>query len=96
MRYLTVDGMMSGTGIRDTVEGGYCDLQELGLSKKLIERISIWLVEYEEAHFDQYEDTAVVEKLDLEGLSICRRVKEELVDVKVEYFSNAKMKRVIL
>ena len=29
MRYLTVDGMISGTGVRDSVNGGYIELEKL-------------------------------------------------------------------
>ncbi len=56
MKYLTVDGMFSGTGVRDSVEGGYLNLQKLELSGQLIARISAWLSDYEDAHFMQYED----------------------------------------
>jgi hypothetical protein len=50
MRYLTIDGMLSGTGIRDSLAGGYLDLEEVGLSLELVQRIQKWVIEYETAH----------------------------------------------
>ena len=41
MCYLTVDGMLSGTGIRDTVEGNHVDLSELALPAELEGRVSL-------------------------------------------------------
>ena len=43
MRYLIVDGMLSGTGVRDAVSGGYVGLAELGLSQNAVEMIANWL-----------------------------------------------------
>lgn len=96
MRYLTVDGMLSGTGIRDSVEGGYLNLEELGLSDQLVDRIFVWLSDYEDAHFMQYEDQLRVEKLDKEGIEICTILKKEIPDSKIEYFSSATMQKLIL
>lgn len=96
MKYLTVDGMFSGTGIRDAVEGGYFELQDLDLSDQLVDRINAWLSDYEDAHFMQYEDLHQVEKLDKEGLAICETLKQEIPDSKIEYFSSARMKKLTL
>jgi hypothetical protein len=49
MRYLTVDGMLSGTGIRDSLTGKYLDPSEVGFSPELIRRIEKWLIDYETA-----------------------------------------------
>lgn len=95
MHYLTVDGMYSGTGIRDSVEGGYIDPAALGLSAELVERISRWLTRYEDAHYEQYKDEEEVEALDLEGIEICKHLRCELPQAKVEYFSNAKMRGIL-
>lgn len=84
---------MSGTGIRDSVEGGYLEPRELGVSCELAEEISSWLKGYEDAHYDQYQDQAMVAALDDEGLRICRQLRKELVGVKVEYYSSARMQR---
>ena len=39
MYYLTVDGYFVGTGIRDSVEGGFIDLELLSISPDLKDRI---------------------------------------------------------
>ncbi len=96
MKYLTVDGMLSGTGIRDSIEGEYLKPEELGLSSELINKISDWLSCYEIAHYEQYEDGYQVTKLDEEGLEICSMLKVELPDSKIEYYSNADMKTIMV
>jgi hypothetical protein len=96
MFYLTVDGMFSGTGIRDSIEGGYLDPGELGLSDDLIEKISKWLKLYENAHYMQYEDKAQVAKLDSEGIEICIMIRSALPDSKVEYYSSAETRRLVI
>lgn len=96
MRYLVVDGMLSGTGIRDAVEGGYLDLRELGLSQVLMKDMSRWLRRYEEAHYAQFNDQMEVATLDSEGLVLCKRLKEELPQSKIEYFSSGNMRKVHL
>jgi hypothetical protein len=95
MRYLTIDGMFSGTGIRDSIEGGYIKPDDLGLSTELKEKISDWLSRYEDEHYAQYEDESKVSQLDAEGLEICNLLKSEISDLKVVYYSAAEMKKVI-
>ena len=94
MRYLTVDGMLSGTGVRDTVAGGYLDPHEVGLSASLVRRIEKCLLEYEAAHYHQFVDKAEKERLDQEGVAISRGVRGELPGVQVEYFSHAEMRKI--
>jgi hypothetical protein len=89
MRYLTVDGMMSGTGVRDSVAGGYLQLADLGLSAPLTSRISEWQLAYATAHFDGYRDRERVALLDEEGLKICAAIRDEIPASKVEYYSDA-------
>lgn len=96
MKYLTVDGMFSGTGIRDSVEGGYLKLKDLGLSITLQEKISNWLSRYENAHYDQYSDRKLVAELDAEGIEICKLLKNELLDSKIEYYSDAETKKLMI
>ncbi len=93
MKYLVVDGMFSGSGIRDSIEGGYLELEQLGLSDQLVEKISDWLGRYEDAHFFQYQDKSKVENLDNEGMEICAMLKSEIPESKVEYYSSARMKK---
>ena len=96
MIYLTVDGMFSGTGIRDSVEGGYLKLEELNISDDLKNKISNWLSRYEDAHYSQYEDKSEVAGLDDEGLDICVMLRSEISDSKVEYYSSAEMKKIAI
>lgn len=93
MRYLIVDGMLSGTGIRDAVEGGYADPATLGLSQGLRLRLAEWLRRYAEAHFRQYDRPGESAALDEEGAAITRLVRTELPGSKVDYFSSATMSK---
>jgi hypothetical protein len=91
MRYLIVDGMLSGTGVRDTVSGGYVVLAELGLSPSVVEMIANWLARYEAAHYRQSADLGEVKARDDIGLKLCDRLAQELPGNKVGYFSAARM-----
>lgn len=96
MRYLDVDGSLSGTGIRDAVDGGFVDPEELGLSPVLRNDIKTWLARYENAHYSQFKDPSEVDELDSEGISLCRRMRSELVGSKIGYFSDAKVKTMLI
>jgi hypothetical protein len=91
---LIVDGMLSGTGIRDAVAGGYLEPEEIGVSKSLRSQIDLWLERYEDAHFHQYENHLVNEALDSEGLEIARKLSAELPSANVRYYSNAKLQEI--
>ena len=91
-RYLVVDGCLSGTGIRDAVEGGYLTASAVGISECLSDEISAWQQRYELAHFQAYIDSAEVDKLDTEGLALREKLSLELAEAKVQYFSSAKMR----
>lgn len=93
MHYLVVDGMLSGTGIKDAIEGGYLGLNELGLSAEFVNDMSLWLHSYENAHYLQFNDPEVVAALDSQGLLLCKRLREELPQSKVDYFSSASMQK---
>jgi hypothetical protein len=95
IRYLIVDGMFSGTGIRDSVDGGYLKPDTLAISPSLRERITSWLSRYGEAHLSQYKNESEILSLDNEGLEICRSLRDELPDAKIEYYSSAKMVKII-
>ncbi len=86
-----VDGMLSGTGIRDRVAGGYLKPVDLGLSPALVSDISNWLVAYEDLHYQGFSDADAIERLDREGLEISARLQLELPDRRIGYFSNARM-----
>ena len=87
-RYLTVDGMLSGTGIRDSVAGGYIEPLKLGLPKSFVERVEQWLRRYENAHYTGFEDKTDCTVLDREGISISVELQEKLPQSKVEYYSH--------
>ena len=89
---LVVDGMLSGTGVRDGNEGGYLTLSDLNLTSELVSRIQEWLKHYEQAHYHQFGERNEVVLLDSEGVSIARALKDELPTANVSYFSNAHMK----
>ena len=93
--HLIVDGMLSGTGVRDAVKGGYIELIELNISNSLIEKISEWQKNYEEAHFFQFSDDLNNKILDDRGIEISKIIRQELPNVRIEYFSNANMKMII-
>jgi hypothetical protein len=93
-RNLTVDGMLSGTGIRDLIEGGYVEPSDLGVSSDLCARIENWLSGYEAAHYKQFKDGEEVERLDAEGVEIARNLKEQMEGYSIGYYSNAKLKAV--
>lgn len=91
MRYLVIDASLSGTGIRNKYEGGYVSPNDLGLSQNIIDRLNKWLLKYENEHYNGFSDNQIVDELDNEGKEIALMIKKELVDVKLEYFSDAKM-----
>ena len=93
MRYLIVDGMLSRTGVRDAVSGGYVALADLGLSPSVVGMIANWLARYEAAHYRQFADLGEVKALDDIGLKLCDRLAQELPGNKVGYFSAARMER---
>ena len=93
MRYLTVDGMLSGTGIRDSLTGKYLDPSEVGFPSELVRRIEKWIIDYETAHYSQFNDEAENQRLDQEGIEIARQAQSQLPEMKVEYFSNADLKK---
>lgn len=92
--HLIVDGMLSGTGIRDGDHGGYLNPLDLGVSADLASQISEWRQRYENAHFFQFENKLENRKLDVEGIEIARALKTELPKAKVTYFSNAELKEI--
>ncbi len=91
---LTVDGMLSGTGVRDLLNGGYIDLIDLGLSDELVVRIKLWLELYADAHYHGFIDQDVIASLDTEGAAISNRLGQELPASYVEYFSASRLCRV--
>jgi hypothetical protein len=89
---LLIDGMLSGTGVRDAVAGGYVAPDAIGLSPQLVVDIAGWQQRYEEAHFAGFPADAVA-LLDDEGLALTSRVRGELSHKSIGYFSNGRMER---
>lgn len=89
MRKYVIDGELSGTGIRDIVNGGYVELDELALSKGLQLEITSWLEAYAELKFGGYEDKGKLGSLDKKGLQIMKLAQEELSECNVGYHSDA-------
>ena len=87
-----IDGMLSGTGVRDAIEGGYIEPAKLGLSAKLVRDLAVWQAKYEEAHFAGFPESLVSE-LDEAGQLLTRRVRDELPEIDVGYFSDGLMRR---
>jgi hypothetical protein len=94
-RYLVIDGMLNGTGLRDYYEGGYIDPLELNLSQELITLLRSWLLKYWDAFYMNYPDSDLVENLDAEGVKIAQLVQKEL-NGKVWYYSDAKQEERIV
>jgi len=91
MRYLVIDAVLNGTGIRKKYEGDYITPKELNLSLEITQRLNEWLQKYWEEHYQGFACDSVINKLDCEGKEIARKIKNEVSDVKIEYFSEAKM-----
>lgn len=91
MRYLVVDAALHGTGVRDYYAGGYVGLDSLELNDELIKEINEWLLKYENEHYNSFKNTVLIEQLDKEGKEIASILKNQLDEVKVDYYSAAKL-----
>lgn len=91
MKYLVIDAALSGTGIRDKYEGGYVAPEDLGLSFATNQRLNEWLSKYENEHYNGFTDDNMIDYLDQEGKEIALIIKSELLEVKIEYFSEARL-----
>ena len=87
-----LDGMLSGTGVRDVANGGYVASRDLGLSAALQARIAAWQRTYEEVHFNGFAETDVAE-VDRAGQELAASVRAERPDLRVGYYSNGMMQR---
>jgi hypothetical protein len=91
MKYLVIDAALHGTGIRDYFAGGYIEPESLKLSSGLIKRLNDWSLLYEDEHYNGFSNKKLIDDLDCEGKNIAYVIKEELSDVKIDYFSAVKM-----
>jgi hypothetical protein len=88
-----LDGMLSGTGIRDSVKGGYVAPADLKLSSGLQANIAEWQRNYEDAHFEGFSDETVA-ALDREGQELVALIRAERPQLRIGYFSNGLMRRI--
>ena len=93
MKYLVIDGLLHGTGIRDKNEGGYIKLDTLHLPDTLKIKIKSWLQKYEEEHYNSYSNAENINELDTLGVEIAKHIKS-IVNSKVTYFSSATLKEI--
>lgn len=89
-----IDGMLSGTGVRDAINGGYVEPCSIGISELLASDLSAWQQRYESCHFQDFPAELVIE-LDAEGISLAARAAVELPNRKVGYYSNGLMKKLV-
>ena len=94
IRSLVVDGMLSGTGIRDAVSGGYVDPLLLQISHDLVDRIADWVKEYENAHYYNFSNKEDIRRLDQTGMCLAQELAKQRPDAHVEYYSNAHLQRI--
>ncbi len=95
-RYLIVDGMFHGTGVRDGAEGGVIDLSLLDLPPKFKLRLDSWLDRYESEHLEGFSNLEAVRKLDQLGLEIASTLAKLMPDSKITYCSAATMEKTII
>jgi hypothetical protein len=96
MKYLIIDAELSGTGIRNYYQGGYIIPEDLDLSVDTRDRLKEWLLKYENEHYNGFKDETLIDELDQEGKEIARVIKCEIADVKIQYFSSARMTKEII
>jgi hypothetical protein len=100
MRYLVLDGYISGTGIRDAISDEYLELKSLPLPKELIDAISSWKNEYYKevvSGKSSTEKEKSFQKLDGLGVELSKALKVVSNEIKVDYYySDFKSKRVYL
>jgi len=97
MKYLVVDAMRSGTGIRDYYAGDYLEPESLALSVATIEQLKDWLSSYKVEQSKGYTNDEAIEELDRKGKELALSIKRELSpDVKIAYLSDARMTRELI
>ena len=96
MRYLTVSADYDSTGVKDLNEGEL-DESQLPLDSVLWAKIKKWVSDYQIIiPMDNTERAAsdeLISKLDDQGLEICREILNHLKDVKVEYYSEGRLRK---
>lgn len=84
------------TGLRD-IEGTYLDPLEIGLSKAISEELEEWVLSYQPiiplSVEERHKKINKIRDLDEQGIEIVKRIKRELPDSKIEYYSEGLLKR---
>jgi hypothetical protein len=96
VKYLTIDAALHGTGIRDYYNTIFINPGDLNLSDATVKRINEWLLKYENEFYKGYVNDDVIKEFDAEGIKIALTIKNELVEAKIEYLSDARMTRVMI
>lgn len=96
MKYLVIDACLNGSGIRDEYEGGYIDPTTLGLSSDVIDCLKKWLLAYEEEHYNGYSNDILIDRLDNEGKKIALKIKREIGNMKISYYSDARQTKELI
>ncbi len=95
-RYMVFDGQLNGTGLRDYYDGGYIDPRSLRLSPDLLVKIAGWVANYQSALLRQSFDEEEVRTLDKEGIELIYLIKEQYPEMKINYYSAAAKKLIII
>ncbi|MBC6995366.1 hypothetical protein QWY85_00305 [Neolewinella lacunae] len=92
-RYLTIDGELGGTGVRDEFKG-FIELDKIPLSNGLKKQITEWV--------DQYPSSVIgrnlpsnneISQYDIKGIELMRLISIELgPEYKLRYYSDLKCK----
>ena len=96
-RYLTLDGEIYGTGLKDQFEG-FIELEDVPISNDLRIEIRDWTDAYHKTFGNRMEmDNSKINELDIRGLNLMKKISEELgSDYKLRYYSDLKTKELIL
>ena len=86
--------MLSGTGVRDGINGGYVEPQDARFSEQLSSEIAAWQQRYETAHFAGFPEE-IVGALDDEGIKLTSKANGELGGHAIGYYSHGRMKRLV-
>ncbi len=78
--------------IIDKYKGRYIKPKDLCLSLLITEKLKNWLLKYENEYYEGFKNDKLIDILDKEGTEITALIKNELSKIKIEYFSNARMK----
>ena len=95
MKYLVVDGMFRGTGIRDKYNSGYIRIDHLPIPIEVKNQINNWLADYQNEFFTGYKDELRILELDKVGIEIAKAIQKHL-DAKVTYYSDGSMKEFLI